>query len=140
MADETTRIDDWLHDALTGDSGLVAVVGDRVYSEVAPAGAVYPFVVFSQQNVDDVVGATEATRIMVDGLWSVLGVDETGTWQGDLKTISDRIDVVLQASAGGTVDGHTVFASHRVRPLRFVETRDGRQFRRLGGTYRILAQ
>ncbi len=140
MAEETTRVDQWLYATLAGDATLQSYISTRVYSELAPAGSTYPCVVFSMASAVDVRGATEATRIMVDGIWTVLAVAETLTWVGVLQDIADRVDALLKNSSGGTADSATILAAHRVRPVRLLEERDGRQFRRLGGQYRVYAQ
>lgn len=140
MAEETTRGDQWLFATLSADSTLTGLVGARIFSEVAPPGSAFPFIVFALSTADDVIGATEADRIMVDAQWTILAVDETLTWVGSLQDIADRVDTLLRSSSGGTADSATVFAAHRIRPLRLLEERDGRQFRKLGGLYRLLIQ
>ena len=144
MADESTRIDQWLFETLKADATLTALIGGsttpRIYADMIPAAAAYPAVTFQNQATTDVLGATEATRIMVNGVWAVFGIAETGTWVGDLQDIADRIDTLLHASSGGTADSLTVFTSYRIQGLRLLEERDGRQFRRLGGLYRVIAQ
>lgn len=140
MADESTRVDQWIYTVLSADVTLAGIVSTRIYADLAPPGSARPAVVFHNQSGVDVIGATESSRIMLDGLWTVLGVAESTTWVGDLQDIADRVDALLHASAGGTADSATIFTSHRIRPLRFVEERNGRQFRRLGGLYRVYAQ
>lgn len=144
MADESTRIDGWLYATLAADSALAALVGGpgspRIFSELAPSGSAFPLVLFTLQSSTDVVGATESTRIMIDAVYAVTAIAETGTWVGDLQDIADRIDAALHSSVGGIVDSTTVFTSHRIQGLRLLEERDGRQFRRLGGIYRIYAR
>ena len=144
MSEESTRVDQWLYATLKADATLTALIGGstdpRIYADMIPAAASYPAVTFQNQSTLDVIGATESTRIMVNGVWAVFGIAETGTWVGVLQDIADRIDALLHASAGGTADSATIFTSHRIQGLRLLEERDGRQWRRLGGLYRVFAQ
>jgi len=144
VSDESTRIDQWLYAAMKADSTLTALIGGssdpRVYSELAPQQAAYPLVLFVNQSNIDVIGATENTRLHVQSIYAITGIDDTGTWVGDLQDIADRIDYLFHASTGGTADSATIYTSHRLQPLRLVEERDGRQIRRLGGLFRIYAK
>ena len=144
MADESTRVDQWLYATLAADSTLTALIGGattpRIYADMIPAAASYPAVVFQNQSTIGVIGATESTRIRITGVWAVFGIAETGTWVGALQDIADRVDSLLHASSGGTADSATIFTSHRIQGLRLLEERDGRQWRRLGGSYRVFAQ
>jgi hypothetical protein len=139
MADETTRIDTWLRARLAADSALTAVVGTRLYGELAPQATATPFVVWQLVDVDDVVGATAATRIMVTSTWAVKAVADAATFAGPLATAADRIDAVLHAAVGGAAGDATVWTAVRERPLRLVEVDDGVTWRHLGGIYRIWA-
>jgi hypothetical protein len=144
VSDESTRVGQWLYETLKADATLTALIGGstdpRIFDTVAPAGSTYPLVTFGLQASTDVIGATENTRIMTNSVWTVVGWAETLTFVGVLQDIADRIDAVLHASAGGTADSATIFTAHRIQSLRLIEERDGRQFRRLGGLFRVFAQ
>lgn len=138
--DETTRVDQWLRTTLAADATLTSLVSTRIYSERAPQSATFPFVLFQFQGGSDVMGAG-ATRIMLDGVWVVRGVVKGNSFNQDsLKSIADRIDILLHRSSGGVADGTTVFTSTREAPFRLAEDRDGVSYRHLGGRFRILAQ
>lgn len=135
---QSAATDRWLYGVLSSDGALLALVGTRVYADLAPDGTQLPVVIYQMQSARDrmMVGST---RIWSDQLYLVRGIAETPAYGGDLLTIADRIDVVLHAASGSTVEG-TVFECVREREFRMVETINGRQYRHLGGVYRILTR
>lgn len=145
MADELTRIDEWIVDTLTADTTLTALIGGpapRIYSDVVPQDGAFPCVRFDYATGRDVRGGTLAsTRIMVNALYIVRGIAQQKSYGGDLRTIADRIDANLKASSGGPAgDDGVVFSAVREEPFRMNEPVDGVQWRHLGGIYRINAQ
>jgi hypothetical protein len=140
VADELVLVDTWLYNVLHGDSALLAAAPGDVHADLAPSGTDDPYVVYQWQGGDDTIGATEANRIMHRGIWVVKAIAQTTKYTGPLKTIADRIDTLLHASAGGVVTGGVVFTSYRIQPFRMTEERDGQQYRHLGGQYRVLVQ
>lgn len=141
MADESLAIDEWLYRTLTADPTLTGIVGTRVYNEQAPPSSTFPLVVFQMQAATDVRGNGQ-TRIMVTSLYVVRGIVQDASYNDTSKTMAERIDALLQASAGGTVDNGraVVFTSHREQNFRLSEVESGKSYRHLGGIYRILAQ
>jgi hypothetical protein len=115
----------------------MALVTD-VHTWPVPQGAELPYVLFQEQTARDVQGMG-ATRLWITGPWIVRAVMETATYDGDLEAAAKRIDTLLQAQ-GGTVSGGTVFVCVREHPFRLVESAQSRQFRHLGGIYRIMAR
>lgn len=138
MADELTRVDQWLYETLSGDAALGSAVGTRVYADVAPQGAAFPYLVFSYQGGSDKRGVGTA-RYFVEALYLVKAVRQGESYQ-PLQTVMDRVDALLQGSSGGTATGGTVYASVREQSVRFPEVTEGRQYRHLGGVYRITVQ
>lgn len=140
MSVETVAADQWLFGALSGDASLSALVGGRVYGHVAPQGAQMPFVLFQQQAAGADVRGVGPARIMANLLYVVRIVAESSSFGGSVQTAAGRIDAVLQA-ASGTVLAGTVLACVRERPFAMTETdEDGRQYRHLGGIYRMFVQ
>ena len=133
---EPLSVDRWLYAKLTGDTTLMALI-TGVYTLPAPASAVLPFVLIQEQASSDIRGVGPA-RIGITGTWLVRGVAQTVSWAGNLETIANRIDVLLQA-ASGTVSGGVVWACVRERPFRLIETVQSGTFRHQGGQYRIWA-
>lgn len=139
MSDELGRADEWLHARLSGDTALAALSSTRIYSELADPEVDGLAVVFAVLAPDDVLTAAGNDRVMVDALYLVKATVETKSWQGDLRTAADRIDAVLHKAAGSVGFG-AVLSCTRQRPFRLVENENGRQFRHLGGEYRVLIQ
>lgn len=137
--DELTRIDEWITAALLADTAVTAVVGQRVYGELAPPSSSWPHVLFQQQASSDVMGAAQ-NRIMVDAVYVVRGVHQAESFGGAVKALADAITAALHAAAGSTSDA-LVLACTRERPFRLVELDNGgAQYRHSGAVFRILAQ
>lgn len=141
MSDETLAADEWIYAKLTGDATMAGLIGARVYAEMAPPTAAYPFVVTSHLSSVDVPTHNQH-RIMVSGIWLVRGIVQDFSFNATLKAIAERIDVLLHRSTGGTANGGTaaIFTSHREQPFRMAEEAEGKSFRHLGGQYRIYIQ
>lgn len=139
MADEITRTATWLYDTLTGETDITDLVSTRVYSDFAPQGSTLPAVIFSLEYARDVTTAFHH-RVMVDGLWRVRAVTDSGSFDDDLQALADAIDVLLDRSDGGTADTATIFTSVREEPYQSVVTDEGVRYHALGGVYRILVQ
>lgn len=133
---EPLTVDKWIYNTLSADAQLMALV-TAVYSLPAPATAVLPYVVFQEQTSDDLQGVG-AHRIGIRGNWLVRGVAKTSTWSGNIDTIANRIDTLLQAGYGNAGDG-VVWACVRIRPFRLIENVTSGQFRHNGGQYLIWA-
>lgn len=134
---ELNAIDKFLYDQLAGDSALTDVVGQRIYGEMAPDEAAFPYVVYQFLTGND-LAVINGTRIWSNCTYMVKAIDEAQSYEGDLKTAAGRIDAVLHKQSGSNANG-TVYSSVREQPYRMLEPDQGRQFRHLGGIYRILA-
>ncbi len=135
---EIWTAESWLYSKLHGDATLLALVPGGVYTWPVPANIGGAFVLYQMQAANDIRGVGPA-RIGVNGLWLVRAVAETNSFGGNLLAAADRIDVLLQA-ASGTVTAGVIWACVREAPFQLVETKDGRQWRHLGGQYRIWVQ
>lgn len=130
--------DSWLAGVLSGDVTLAGLVGARVYGHLAPQGAIFPLVLFAMQSGID-VQTLGPNRIMSNLVYVVRGVAEGGSFGTPLSAIAERIDAVLQAKSGTTAAG-AVYACVREQPYTLIETGNGRQYRHLGGVYRLYAK
>lgn len=133
---ETNATEQWLNTTLKADAGLTTVVSTRVYNTRRPAGSLLPCVIFQLQapGVDFIV--VGGARVWSPLLYLVTGLAEQASYEGVLATIADRIDAALSIKSGTNAAG-TVHTCLRERAFQFVEIVDGREFRRLGGLYRI---
>jgi hypothetical protein len=136
---EIVTAERWLYSKLGADTALLALCPGGVHTWPVPAGVALPYVLYQMQSAFDVRG-TGPTRIGISGVWLVRVVGETLSFGGNLQSAADRIDALLQAKASA-VTGGNVWACVRVQPFELVETgSSGRQFRHLGGMYRLWAQ
>jgi len=137
---EPSVIAKWIYGTLTGDAALAAIVGTRVYEDVAPQGAAMPYIVFQMQSPGNDLNALGSRRVIATPLYVIRGIAQTASYTGNLATIAERIDVLLhgQQQRVGTNDGYVW--CYRERPFRLAEVRDGIQYRHSGGVYRILTQ
>lgn len=135
---ETYTADKWLYATLTGDTTLMALV-TGVYTWPVPQDTALPYVLFQEQSARDMQGMGPM-RIWSTGTWLVRIVAETRSWGGALETAANRLDVLLQAQSGTVTGGGRVFVCVREQPFRLVETVQSRQFRHMGGMYRIMAR
>lgn len=135
---EIVTAERWLYGKLKNDATLTGLASGGVYTWPVPAGITLPYVLYQNQTGTDIRG-TGATRIGVNGLWIVRAIAETYSFGGNLQSAADRIDALLHGKASA-VTGGVVWACVRTEPFQLVEMADGRQFRHLGGIYRIYVQ
>lgn len=138
---ETWVADSWLFGVLSGDVPLMALATGGVYAHNNPSRTVaFPYVLFQQQAAGADVRGVGPVRIMAPMVYLVRGIAEGNSFGGSLKSIADRIDALLQAQHGTAADG-VIVACVRERSFALPETTaDGRQYRHLGGVYRIWVQ
>jgi hypothetical protein len=137
MVSEGVIAEQWLVGVLLGDAEVAALVGERVYSELAPQGAVMPYVTIQNQASVDVLGVG-SRRIMSELVYVVRAVGRGASYVG-LAPIADAIDRVLHLSRGETEEGW-VLGCRREQPFRRPEVTSGVQYRHLGGLYRLWVQ
>lgn len=126
----------WLYTTLAGDAALMGLA-TGVYADVAPEGAVFPFVVFTYQAGRD-VATLNGNRIHTWATYQVKAITDQPSY-GAVRTIADRIDALLHRATGTAADG-TIFSCVREEPVRFTESASGKQYRHLGGLYRLQVQ
>lgn len=111
----------------------------RVFSDVAPPGTLYPFIVFQCQDPPRDVRGVGVSRVMVDTLYVVKAVSQTTTY-APLAPIAKVIDAAMTSSAGSAVEDGLVLASVRDNQFALTEIENGTQYRHLGGAYKMQAQ
>lgn len=111
----------------------------RVWQDQAPADVAEPFVVYQWQTPgagdDEAIGAI---RVWVNQLWVVKAIKVCRDW-AELEAAAVAIDGAMQAVAGAATGG-AVVSSTRVGPFALIERAAGKEYRHLGGTYRLLVQ
>ena len=134
--DETER---WLYDRLTKDTGVTAAVAGRVFGYVAPALTVYPFLLFSWQGDHD-VQTHDGSTIWVEAVYTVQAIGE-GRSAEAIGPAAAALHYSLQGASGLTPSGRArVISCLRDSSLTMGELTGGRQYRHVGGQYRIRTQ
>lgn len=135
---ESNAAERWIYAKLSTDATLITKVGTRTYNTRRPPESALPCVIWQLQSGDDVI-LLGAVRLWSNLRYLVRGIGETGSYGGDLQAIADRIDALLHGASGSNVDG-TVWTCVRAAPFQMIETVAGREYRHLGGIYRIQAR
>jgi len=118
-------------------SAVTTLATGGIFQEIAPQGANYPLVlVRSAGTLEE--WASQDTRMM--GLFDVVvvGVVEALAYN---YTLSEKIDDALKDASSVQGSGASVFPvySKRFRPFKQAYEIDGRQYREMGGVYRVWA-
>lgn len=126
---------------LTGPGAVVSVAQRaRVWSDVAPQGVPFPYIVTGQQSAVDVI-ATGPYRVMVTCLYLVKAITGGQYYSAAIQQMANRIDTLLQATKADSVPGGgRIISCIRQRPFRLPEITNGIQYRHLGGIYEINTQ
>ncbi len=154
---ELSGCDSWIVQTLTGDAALQAIMAglwaqlqqpivtpapatrpDRwVYANVAPEGALFPYITFSLQAAKDNLGAF-GQRILVDARYLVRVV-MPGMGPGALYPAANRIDALLSTgTVNAVVAGVTIMGCTRVESIRMEHALENVRYQFVGGMYRIL--
>lgn len=139
---ETGLAELYLYGRLHGDATLLGLATGGVHRGVAPEGQPMPYVVYSYHGGAGGSGAGDveavgAIRVMVVAPYVVkaVGLNTDGNLQG----IADRIDALLHDTVG-TVTGGRVLACARDDVVQYLETKNGVNYRHLGGIYVLSVQ
>lgn len=135
---ELPRMFGWVVDQLTDEPGLLATAPAGVYAEAVPAGISDDLVAVTVQHQapsDDV--RQRGYRVMARALF-VVKASVAGESYTPLEPAADRIDSALHNQRGAAADGLWVEAV-RLSPIAYPEVAGAKQFRHLGGLYRLLA-
>lgn len=133
MATELVTIDTWLKTRLAANATLAAL---GIHADVVPSDASLPAVVFQFQGGTD-LDTINNRRIWVDAVYIVKVVGQTASYSA-LDTYAGLIDTQLERQSG-TAAGGTIYTATREAPFRLAEQTDGKQYRHIGGRYRIRA-
>lgn len=95
--------DRWLYTQLITDANLAAVLGGRVFVDVAPLGTEYPLAVMTFVAAQQ-VGNWSSDRIMDNELWQITVWTNQNNYTS-IETVADRIRQVLHKASGTGVVG-----------------------------------
>ncbi len=126
---------------LSASTALTALVGDRIYSEIAISKPgetlVYPLVVFLWGGGQD-AKAMAGKSLFLDEIYTVkiIGV---GNNYNSIEAGAAAIQTALH-NQRGAVTGGQVLLCQRQAPVKYVEADGGKIYRHLGATYRIFSR
>ena len=115
----------WIYGKITEDATLDALLGDRVYSDLAPEGTTCPFVTLTLVDVMPSENAY-ADNIFDVERWDIKVVDKSNSFI-NARTIAERIRVLIHKKTGTGIHG-----------ARFIQKRQYSQLD--SGIYRYIVQ
>lgn len=139
MSADSTRVDQWLYQTLSGNQTLSTAVGGRIYVDMAPQGATFPLVLFAFLGGADKV-LTFRSRF-TNAIYLVRAVGD-GSSYSPIRSIADRIDALLSTvpDNGIIVDDIRIASCNREQPHQRMDMERGKPTVYLGGFYRIRYQ
>lgn len=112
---------------------------ERIFDQYAPPTTLYPFIIYQAQIPPRDIRGVGTTRVMVDTLYIVKAVAQVSAY-ADLAGVASIIDRAMTSAEGGSVLDGRVFACVRQDQFALTEVDSGKQYRHLGGAYKIQAQ
>lgn len=118
-----------------------SLLSERVFEDVGPDDAAYPFITYSPQSPPDVVRGVGSAEVMVDTIYTVKAVAQ-GSDDKATGPVAAVIHQAMVESNGDAIIGGigSIFMSRRMSVVRYTEPAQGSQFRHLGGAYQIQAR
>ena len=139
---EIVMISQWIKDRLEAYTDLDTIstgLTSRVFDDVAPSGATYPFIVYQVQSAPEVVRGVGSEEVMVDTVYVVKAIAQ-GTDSSALAPVAEAIRTALHEPTGEAVFGGNILMCRYERSFSMKEVESTKQFRHLGGEFRIQAQ
>lgn len=125
-----------IRQTLVGDSSVTDLVEERIFSSLAPSGTAMPYVTFHLESPrDEMIGGD---TIAVSVLIYLVKATVEGEDEDSAEAIAAAVHAALHGSQSSQ-DGFTVDA-HRVAPWAMPVVDGSRQFRQVGGRYRLLVR
>lgn len=122
-----------IYSHLVSNTGVTALVGNRIYYQQAPSGSVLPYVIFKPAQVDY---PAEAGYRMTEQKWELWAVGEEA---GQVDTVTAALDTALHDS-NLTISGwNTVLVEVQSETIAEVINIASQQWYKRGLIVRILA-
>jgi hypothetical protein len=137
VVNESREAAKWIYQSLTADSALVALVGARIYREVAPESATFPLVLFWSTGGSDLLG-NDAARIWTEATFTIEAVCD-GASADKAEAIAARISALFDRASGATTTAR-ILSCVRESPTDSIDQDGGTLYPRLGGSYRLQIQ
>ncbi len=139
---EPAICDEWLYGVLSGNATITGIVGTRVFNEIAPDDAIFPYVVFFASSPgNDYLLAGPANRLWSRAIYTVKGVAQQSSYGGNLLTLFQTFDSLLDGKTATVTRGEVV-SCVRQTTVKYAEksTDGGVPYRHLGATFIINAR
>ncbi len=134
---EIAGIREWIATQLEGSSDITDVVNARIWPDNARNNPTFPYVVFhSVTPIDLPVFGDGPGTVRSD--WLVKAVGE-GRGYDVIEPLADAIHAALNRQSG-SVTGYEIVGCYRTAPFSMPEQDEGKEWRHLGGYYRITLQ
>lgn len=133
---ETLDVHKWLYSTMAGDSALVAAAPGGFHSGIAPPRPTYPFVRFGIQAPMRVIRGVGVVEFMMTSLWLIRGVDNNASYV-NLTAVSKRIQALFAGVINVALPDGMILSCVREEAFQLEQVEGGREYRHLGGMYRI---
>lgn len=138
MSGDLTRIDAWIYSTLHNDTQIAAIVGGRIYSDLAPQQAAMPMIIFSFLGGADKF-VTLSTR-STNAIYLIRAVNQSSSF-GDVKALADRLDTLMAVPTQGyLIEDVLITSVVREQPHQRKDLENGVPLVYLGGFYRFRYQ
>lgn len=127
-------IDPWLYATFSGDTALVAQVGQSIYNGAAPGPQNLPALTWNMNSARDITNHQGLT-LWAECLFEIKVIGR-GSFEG-IAPAANRMHALIQGANVTTADG--ALSCRRDRIIRYDESDDNVLYRHLGGIYRIIA-
>jgi len=134
---ESVQAVEWIRATLKADGVLLGLVGDRVYSDLAPEGAASPWIIISVMAAPD-LNTLCGHRVLATVICQVKAI-AAGRGMAGPQAVADRMDHLLTRANGATAEA-AVLSCIREQAIHYSESDGGTLYRHLGGQYRLLVQ
>lgn len=129
----------WVTETLTADPTWAAASPGGLWGGPAKTGTRYPFTRFDAQSPGVELRTAGTTTIWLNQLWLIRGVAE-GTSFAPLKDIASSIYRLLHGVINVQMDDGEIQYCVREDAFHLETVEGGREYRHLGGIYRIVVQ
>ncbi len=129
----------WINSVLSVDGTLSAAATGGFHDGVAPPGTLYPFVRWSVQSPPRVIRGAGKDEFYTDGLWLVVAVDNNAS-NSKIGPMSGRIQALLGGVINVATGSGIILACVREDGFTLPQVEGGREYRSMGGIYRVKYQ
>lgn len=125
--------DRWILSTLKNDATLIAALGTRIYTDVAPMDTTYPLAILSFVSMVPVENAS-ADRVMDDEIWRIKVIGNEPSYK-NLETLADKVRELLHKTSGTGVIGCVCTGS-----LRLSEVESGQTYKTILLEFELFTQ